>query len=136
MDKQASTEYNCKNSEYQRTHFDSQTRADIRRNLYELVPKITKQFLWTKDGSVLRIPKNLCDEYSDEDCLTFNYNREAMDVIEDVKDRGAYSTNNQTRFHTYYTVNFRNEIVIIYIFNFLKVNYVQNPVNYDLDFTK
>ena len=93
-----------------------QTLDGISRKLSQ---KITKQFLWTKDGWVLRIPKNLCHGCGNEDCLTFNYNKEAMDVIEDVKDRGAYSTNNQARFHTYYTVNFCNEIVIIYIFIFL-----------------
>ena len=67
----------------------------------KLSEKITKQFLWTKNGWVLRSPNNLCHGCGDEDYLTFNHNKEAMDVIEDVRDRGIYSTNSQAKFECY-----------------------------------
>ena len=49
----------------------------------------------------LRSPNNLCHGCGDEDCLIFNHNKESMDVIEDVRDRGGYSTNSQVRFQCY-----------------------------------
>jgi hypothetical protein len=67
----------------------------------ELTEKMSKQFIWTKEGWVMRAPRYLCHGCGDADCILFNHNASSMDIIEHVKDEGGYRSNKQARYLCY-----------------------------------
>ena len=67
----------------------------------ELTEKMAKQFIWTKQGWVMRPPRYLCHGCGDADCILFNYNAASMDIIDHVRDEGGCRSNKQARFMCY-----------------------------------
>ena len=66
-----------------------------------LTEKMAKQFIWTKQGWVMRPPRYLCHGCGDADCILFNYNAASMDIIDHVRDEGGCRSNKQARFMCY-----------------------------------